>query len=36
MQQGVAARSILREWQSGDTIGNAVFVRRAFFLRAKF
>lgn len=27
MQNGVAARSIFREWQSGDTIGNAVFVR---------
>lgn len=37
MQQGVAARNILREWQSGDTIGNAVFVRRALdILRAKF
>ena len=27
IQEGVAARNIFREWQSGDTIGNAVFVR---------
>jgi hypothetical protein len=27
IQQGVAARNIFREWQSGDTIGNAVFLR---------
>ena len=27
MQRGVAARNIYREWQSGDTVGNAVFVR---------
>ena len=27
LARGVAARNIFREWQSGDTIGNAVFVR---------
>lgn len=27
LQHGVAARNIFREWQSGDTIGNAVFLR---------
>jgi hypothetical protein len=27
IQLGVAARNIFREWQSGDTVGNAVFVR---------
>jgi uncharacterized SAM-binding protein YcdF (DUF218 family) len=27
LARGVAARNIFREWQSGDTVGNAVFVR---------